>query len=106
MSSAKLLRQSREVTMNYPNYLGEQLSNLIQTVRRQRNLLFWLRGLAIAVAVSAGLLLLTGWAAYKQRYHTGALISLRIVALLGLLSTVYFALVRPLRRKVSDTQLA
>ena len=51
---------------NYPNYLGEQLSNLIQTVRRQRNLLFWLRGLAITVAASAGLLLLAGWAAYKR----------------------------------------
>ena len=92
--------------MNYPTYIGEQLNTLIQTVRRQRNLLFWLRGLAITLAVTAAVLLLVGWAAYKQRFNAGALIGLRLGALVGLLATVWLALVRPLRQPVSDTQLA
>ena len=88
------------------NYQGNQLFETINSVRQRRNLLFWLRGIAITLAVGAGLLLLTGWAGYKYRYNTGALISLRVAALVGVLTAIYLALVRPLRRKVSDAQLA
>ncbi|NOT59078.1 MAG: hypothetical protein HOP19_02510, partial [Acidobacteria bacterium] len=92
--------------MNYPTYIGEQLMTLIQTVRRQRNGLFWLRGLAILLAVAAGVLLLVGWAAYKQRFNAGALVGLRVGALVALLATAWLALSRPLRQRVSDAQLA
>src|SRR5689334_8202200 len=87
-------------------YKSDQLFGIINTVRKRRGLLLALRGLAVTLAVAAGLLLVTGLAAYRYRYSTGALITLRVAAVLGLIVTVYFLLVRPLRRKISDAQLA
>ncbi len=87
-------------------YQSDQLFGIINAVRKRRNWLLTLRGLAITMAVAAVLLLLTGLAAYKYRYSSGALITLRVAAVLGLIATVYFLLVRPLRRKISDAQLA
>ncbi|HMY74800.1 MAG TPA: hypothetical protein PLQ88_23475, partial [Blastocatellia bacterium] len=88
------------------DYQGNQLFGIINAVRKRRNWLLTLRGLAVTLAVAAGLLLLTGLAAYRYRYSSGALISLRVAAVLGLIAVVYFLLVRPLRRKISDAQIA
>jgi len=87
-------------------YKSDQLFGIINAVRKRRSLLLTLRGLAITLAVAAALLLLTGFAAYRYRYSAGTLITLRVVAVLGLIATVYFLFVRPLRRKISDAQIA
>src|SRR6266542_769545 len=52
------------------------------------------------------MLLLTGWAAHRYRHNQSALPGLRLGALVTLLATVYFALVRPLLRRISDSRLA
>ncbi len=88
------------------NYQSEQLFGIISAVRKRRNLLTVLRGAAIAITVTTLMLVLTGMAAYRYRFSSATLISLRIFALLSIVAAVYFGLVRPLRRKISDTQLA
>jgi len=82
------------------------LNNLLRRARARRQLLLSLRGVAITVGVVAALVLLTGWAAHRYRYNGGALITLRIGALLMVLATIYFALLRPLMRRISDARLA
>ena len=82
------------------------LQDLLRRARSRRQLLLSLRGVAITVAVVAALLLLTGWAAHRYRYSGGALLTLRIGALLMILATIYFALIRPLFKRISDAKLA
>src|SRR5678815_5046937 len=82
------------------------LQDLLRRARSRRQLLLTLRGVAISVGVVAGLLLLTGWAAHRYRYNGGALLTLRIGALLMVLATLYFALIRPLFKRISDARLA
>src|SRR6185503_3037261 len=82
------------------------LQDLLRRARSRRQLLLSLRGVAISVGVVAALLLLTGWAAHRYRYNGGALLTLRIGALLMILATIYFALVRPLFKRISDARLA
>jgi hypothetical protein len=65
-----------------------------------------LRGVAISVGVVAVLVLLTGWTAHRYRYNGAALLTLRIGALLMVLATIYFALLRPLLKRISDARLA
>src|SRR6185503_7173353 len=82
------------------------LQDLLRRARSRRQLLLTLRGVAISAGVVAGLLLLTGWAAHRYRYNGGALLTLRIGALLMILATIYFALIRPLFKRISDAKLA
>ena len=82
------------------------LQDLLRRARSRRQLLLSLRGVAISVGVVAALLLLTGWAAHRYRYNGGALLTLRIGALLMVLATIYFALLRPLLKRISDARLA
>ena len=63
-------------------------------------------GVAITVAATAAMLVITGLAAYRFRFSAAALVSLRVFAALSVIAAVYFALVRPLRRRASDAQLA
>src|SRR5215468_1057611 len=88
------------------NHRSDQLLGVIGAVRKRRNLLIVLRGMAITIAATAALLVITGLAAYRFRLSVVALVSLRIFAVLGVTAAVYFALVRPLRRRASDAQLA
>src|SRR5262245_8788705 len=88
------------------NNYGDQLLSVIRAVRKRRNLLTALRGGAMTIALGAVTLILAGAAAYRYRYSTGALISLRLAVILGLVAAAYFFLVRPLRRRVSDQQIA
>src|SRR5262245_11483429 len=85
---------------------SEQLTGVISAVRKRRNLLIVLRGSAITIAATATMLVIAALAAYRFRFSTAALVSLRIFAVLSVVAAVYFALVRPLRRRVSDAQLA
>ncbi|HEU4875874.1 MAG TPA: DUF4175 family protein, partial [Pyrinomonadaceae bacterium] len=82
------------------------LQDLLRRARSRRQLLLSLRGVAISLGVVAALLLLTGWAAHRYRYNGTALLTLRIGALLMVLATVYFALLRPLFKRISDARLA
>src|SRR4026208_1299910 len=82
------------------------LRELLRKARSRRQLLLSLRGVAITVGVIAVVLLLTGWTAHRYRYNTTALIVLRIGALLTVLATFYFALVRPLLKRITDARLA
>src|SRR4026208_798603 len=82
------------------------LQDLLRRARSRRQLLLTLRGVAITVGVVAAVLLLTGWVAHRYRYNGGALLVLRIGALLMVLATIYFALLRPLLKRISDVRLA
>ena len=82
------------------------LQDLLRQVRSRRQLLLALRGVAISVGVVAVVLLLTGWVAHRYRYNGSALIVLRTGALLMVLATIYFALLRPLLKRISDARLA
>jgi hypothetical protein len=82
------------------------LQDLLKRARSRRQLLISLRGVAISVGVVTALLLLTGWVAHRYRYNGGALLTLRIGALLMVLATIYFALLRPLLKRISDARLA
>ena len=82
------------------------LQDLLRRARSRRQLLLSLRGVAISVGVVALLLLLTGWLAHRYRYNGGALLALRIGALLMVVATIYFALLRPLMKRISDARLA
>src|SRR5262245_58180906 len=85
---------------------SEQLTGVISAVRKRRNLLIVLRGSAITIAATATMLVIAALAAYRFRFSTAALVSLRIFAVLSVVAAVYFALIRPLRRRASDAQLA
>lgn len=82
------------------------LRDLLRKARSRRQLLLSLRGLAICLCVVAGVLLLIGWTAHRYRYNNSALLVLRVGALLTCLATIYFALVRPLLKRISDARLA
>src|SRR5215813_13108358 len=82
--------------------MNDHLIVVIGAVRKRRNLLIVLRGLAITIAATAALLVITGLAAYRFRFSAVALVSLRIFAVLSVIAAVYFALVRPLRRRASE----
>ena len=82
------------------------LQDLLRRARSRRQLMISLRGVAISLGVVAGLLLLTGWAAHRYRYNGAALLTLRTGALLMVLATIYFALLRPLFKRISDARLA
>src|SRR5215207_9956534 len=86
--------------------MKNELQELLRRARSRRQLLLSLRGVAISLGVVAVVLLLTGWGAHRYRYNGSALIVLRIGAVLMCLATVYFALLRPLLKRISDARLA
>lgn len=88
------------------NERGHQLTGVIGEVRRRRNLLTWLQGLALTVATVALTILITGLAAYRYRYSTWTVNGLRLLAIALTGSIAYVLLWRPLRRKITTRQLA
>ena len=82
------------------------LQDLLRRARTRRQLLLSLRGVAISAGVVAAVLLLTGLVAHRYRYNGSALIVLRVGAVLMCLATIYFALLRPLLKRISDARLA
>ncbi|MBV8859530.1 MAG: hypothetical protein JOZ02_21540 [Acidobacteria bacterium] len=83
-----------------------QLQRLLTRARRRRRLLIALRGAAVCLAVLACVLLVTGWAAYRYKGSEGALLALRVGALVAFVAAAYASLVRPLARRVGDARLA
>src|SRR5919112_114557 len=88
------------------NYEVGQLQRLLARARRRRRLMIALRGAAVCLAVLACVLLATGWAAYRYRGSEGALLALRVGALVALVAAAYVSLVRPLARRIGDARLA
>jgi hypothetical protein len=88
------------------NYEVGQLHKLLVSARRRRRTLVVLRGVAVCLAVGACVLLVTGWGAYRYRQSEGALLALRVGALVALLAAVYVSLLRPLARRIGDARLA
>jgi hypothetical protein len=88
------------------NSESNRVKDLLRRTRARRNLLLILRGIAVCLAAIAAIVLVTGWVAHGYRYYSGALLLLRLGAILTLLITIYFALVRPLWGRVSDTRMA
>src|SRR5215470_15676657 len=82
------------------------LQNVLRQTRRRRQLLIVLRGVAIILCAVATVLLLSGLVAHRFRTNTAALIILRIGALLACLATLYFALIHPLLKRISDSRIA
>ncbi len=70
------------------NHRSGQLFGIISAARKRRNLLIVLRGLAITIAVTAAMLVITGLAAYRYRFNTAALVSLRVFAVLSVIAAV------------------
>jgi hypothetical protein len=85
---------------------SDQLKDLLRRAQTRRQWLLALRGIAICIGVMAALLLLTGWAAHRYRYSGAALLMLRAVAFLTVIASFYFALVRPLLKRIGDARLA
>lgn len=83
-----------------------QLFTLIRSTRRRRQQLLALRGAALLLVLSAAVLLLCGWLANRYRFDLQVVNYLRVSALLSLLGGGYLFLWRPLRRRVSNRQLA
>jgi hypothetical protein len=88
------------------NSQSDNLKDLLQRARRRRHLLLTLRGAAVCLSVVALILLLTGWAAHRYRHDQVALLALRLGAMITFAVTVYFALVQPLWKRISDARLA
>src|ERR1044071_3058710 len=88
------------------NYEVGQLHKLLGKARSRRRALILLRGAAVCLGVSACVLLLLGWAAYRYRGSEGALLGLRVGALVACVGAVYLSLVRPLARRIADARLA
>ncbi len=80
--------------MNIMHYNYQTVLDLLANASRRATFIALAarrRDLPVVIAL---VLLLTGWAAHRYRYNTSALIVLRIGALLTVLATIYFALVR------------
>jgi len=87
-------------------YDKQTVWTLLQRLRSRRRLLLTMRGIAISLSVIAIVILLTGWSAHRYRHNETALLVLRVGALLICLATVFFSLVYPQWRKISDARLA
>src|ERR1044072_8979034 len=87
-------------------YEAGRLQELLKSARRRRRALVVLRGVAVCLAVGAVVLLLTGWGAYRYKGSEGALLALRVGALVALVAAVYVSLVRPLAHRIGDARLA
>jgi hypothetical protein len=85
---------------------GNLLVGTVRAVRRRRLWALALRGIAISLAAGSLILLAAGLAAQRYRYSDQAILGLRLAALIGFAAVIYYALVRPLSRRISDAQIA
>ena len=83
-----------------------QVTGAIRKIKRRRSEVVIARGVVLVLAAIAVMLILGGLGAYRFRYHTAALVALRVGAIGGLIVAAYYALLRPLRLRASDAQVA
>src|ERR671916_764866 len=95
--------------MAYEANGSDRRAELVDVIRRVRNrwrLKLALRGAVIVVAGTLLALLLSASSLEALRFSPAAIISFRIIALLVFAALVVVGLVLPLRRQVSDGQVA
>src|ERR1700752_684142 len=83
-----------------------ELIDVIHRVRNRWRLKLALRGVVIVVAGTLLALLLSASSLEALRFSPTAIISFRAIALLVFTGLVYIGFVQPLRRRVTDTQVA
>ena len=83
-----------------------ELIDVIRRVRNRWRVRLAMRGAVIVVAGTLLALLLSASSLEALRFSTTAIISFRIIAALVFATLVYYGLLRPLRRRVSDSQVA
>jgi len=83
-----------------------ELVDVIHRVRNRWRLKLALRGAVIVVAGTLLALLLSASSLEALRFSPGAIIAFRVIALLVFAALVGIGLVVPLRRRVTDTQVA
>ena len=79
---------------------------MIHTVRNRWKLRLLLRGAVIVVAGMLLALLLSASSLEALRFTPAAIIAFRILAVLAFAALAYVGFARPLRRQVSDNQVA
>src|SRR5262247_418847 len=87
----------------------EHRAELIQAIRRIRDrwrLRLAARGAVIVLAGTLGALLLSASALESLRFSPAAIVAFRVIALGVFGGLVYYGLVLPLRRQVTDQQVA
>ncbi|HET9532635.1 MAG TPA: hypothetical protein VFQ92_19940, partial [Blastocatellia bacterium] len=82
------------------------VNDLIGTIRKRINVRRLSKGTAITVAVTVGSLLIAGLAATQLNPRPAVMFTLRILPLLLAGAALWLFIFRPLRRKVSDLQIA
>jgi len=83
-----------------------ELLRIIRGVRNRWRLRILLRGLVTLSAAGVGVWLLAAWGMEAFRFSADAVAAIRTTAYLLLVPAVWFALVRPLRRDLSDERVA
>jgi len=84
----------------------QRLLGIIRRVRNRWRLRVMLRGLAIALVAALAILALASWGVGTLRYRPWAVIGLSGLMYAGLAYGLYRFLLRPLRQRVSDEQVA
>jgi hypothetical protein len=82
------------------------LMQIIGEVRSRWRLKLALRGVVRLLAAALALLLLTAYGMEWARFTPASIIAGRIVIALALVAAIFYFLVRPLRRRVTDDQVA
>src|SRR6185436_18423539 len=82
------------------------LMQIIGEVRSRWRLKLALRGTVTAFAVVVALVLVTAYAMEWARFSPTSIIAARILLAVGIIASVGYFLVSPLRRRVSDDQVA
>src|SRR5262245_6344510 len=95
--------------MSYESSGGGRRAELVDVIHRVRNrwrLKLALRGAVIVVAGTLLALLLSASSLEALRFSPTAIISFRIIAITVFAALVYVGFILPLRRRVTDTQVA
>ena len=82
------------------------LMQIIGEVRSRWRMKLALRGAVTAFAIVVALVLVTAYAMEWARFSPASIIGARILLAVGVIASVGYFLVRPLRRRVSDDQVA
>ena len=82
------------------------LDALIERLRRRWRLRLLLTGLAQVLAYGVATLLVASWLLNELHFSSAAVWSLRLLILTVFAVTIYLGCIRPLRRRVSDAQVA
>ena len=98
--------------LEYTEYLRRRstpptgLHQIINEVRGRWRMKLALRGVAWAAGVSVALFLLAAYAMEWARFTPVSIIGARVLLAAAILASIYYFLVRPLRRRVTDEQVA